>query len=191
MRYSSFGQTIENVFYFERGVDYDADSCADLALAIKDSYDTNFRPIHPTELTLIDITVTAQHVESGPNSNLPVGEAGTSGSAGFETTGNTFVIKFGTGSSGRSFRGRMYWPHLVNSWVSNNQIDNTTALSLATAAESFFDDIETATGDRHAIVSYQHDCEWRTLATVTDVVNYTYTDLNLDSQRRRLSGRGI
>lgn len=191
MQYTIYGQTVENVFYWNHGSPYDAATIAALALAVQGSWVTNLKPILPPAAVLNSITATATDAASGVQHVAPVGSAGSNAGAGMETIGNTLAIKFGTGVSGRSYRGRMYFPILIEGLVSANVVDLSYAAGLVSAVTAFFQDVETDTGDKHVIASYQNDCAWRATGVSTDVSSYSYVDRNLDSQRRRLSGRGI
>lgn len=191
MRYSIFGQTVENVWYFTRTGGYDATSLDALNAAITTAWTTHMRPLLPVEITLLDITSTDQEVVGGAQDVDAVVVAGSNAVTAFNSLGTTFALKFSTGLSGRSYRGRMYWPALTNNVVIDNLLDAGYAASIRDAVADMFADIESDSGDAHVIASYMNDCEWRTTGVATPVTGYSYVDLNLDSQRRRLSGRGI
>jgi len=191
LRQACFGQTVENVFHFIKADDYDGVDCADLANAVVTAWDNNIKPLVSPDVVLNDVIVTAIHVVSGPQYVASAGITGTAAEAGFETIGNTIAIKFGTGNSGRSYRGRMYWPQLLASGVSNNELSLVAASAYIAALDTFFAEIDSGIGSAHAIVSYQNECEWRTEGVSTAVNSYSVVDRHLDSQRRRLSGRGI
>lgn len=191
MRYEIFGQTVENVLYFERDDDYTAFELDILNGDVVDHWATFLRPHLPAAALLVDVTSTDQSVVSGAQDIDAVSVAGSNVGAPFETTGNTFAFKFGTGLSGRSYRGRMYWPILMASEVNDGKLSAVFAAQVRDALEDFFGAIAASNGNRHVVASYQNDCEWRTTGVHTPVSSYSYTDLNLDSQRRRLPGRGI
>jgi len=191
MAYTIFGSIVQNVFHWAKLTEWDDVDCATLAAAIVTSFDTNMKPALSNDVVLNSATVTALYKVDGPQAVEFAGITGTNAGAGFESTGNTLAIKFGTGSAGRSFRGRTYWPQLLASSVTNNEVGLTPAGAYISALQNFFDDVNVATGAKHVIVSYQNDCTWRTEGLATPVNSYSVTDLHLDSQRRRLSGRGI
>lgn len=191
MKYTIFGGIVENVWYFNHGTPYDAGSLEDLVLATQAAWVARFQALLPADCVLTEITATAQDAVSGDQFTASVGAAGTNSGAAFDTTGNTLVIKFTSGRSGRSYRGRMFWPVLMGAQVNNNYVALLYAGALVTATSDLFEDIKTATGDDHVIVSYQNDCAWRVDGVSTNVIGYSYTDLALDSQRRRLATRGI
>lgn len=191
MRYACMGQTIENVWYFTRSGGYDATSLDDLNGAITTAWTAEMRPQLPPGITLVDITSTDQSVISGAQDIDSVAVAGSNASPAFPDPGATFSIKFGTGLSGRSYRGRMYWPILIDGLVTNGLLDAAYAGALRSAVDDMFSAILVDTADQHVVVSYANDCEWRTTGVKTPVTSYSYVDLAVDSQRRRLVGRGI
>lgn len=192
MKYAIFGQVVENVFYFRRGGGWSSGNLLEQAEEAASSWHVNIKPELPAAATLVDITCTDVAVEDGEQAILAVSAPGTSGAAAFETTGNTFCIKFGTSHIGRSFRGRMYWPLLTTGAVNDGSITSTgVATDYIDAVSEFFADLASVTGNDHVIVSYQNDCEWREEAVASTVQSYSYSTLALASQRRRLPGRGI
>jgi hypothetical protein len=40
------------------------------------------------------------------------------------------------------------------------------------------------------VVSYYNNGAWRLTATITPIISFAFADLAIDSQRRRLPGRG-
>jgi hypothetical protein len=191
MRYSVFGQNVENVHTFQRDGNWDYSALFALATEALASWHTNIKPLLPAVATLVDVVATDLENEDGVQATVAASAPGTSASAAFNTLGNTFAIKFATGLTGRSHRGRMYWPVLIDSVVNDGALTNAAAaLAYVDAIGDFMADINSATDASHCIVSYQNDCEWRDVAEVNNVNAYTYTDLFLDSQRRRLLGRG-
>jgi len=191
MAYSCFGQVIENVFYFHRDGGYTGTLLDYLNAAATTAWTAEIRPHLPAAITLETITSTGTECVAPAQDIDTVGAAGSNVGAVFETTGQTFAIKFGTGLAGRSYRGRMYWPVLMASEVNDGNLSSVFASQIRTGVEDFFAAILADTGDQHVIASYQNDCEWRDTGVFTDVSSYSYTDLHLDSQRRRLPGRGI
>lgn len=191
MNYTVFDQQIANVFYFKRPGPWDLGSLQEQAEEMRSAWNVRLSPLLSAAVVLLDITITNVAVEDDEKYVLPCNDVGTYSSAAFETTGNTFCIKFNTHRVGRSYRGRMYWPLLNANAVNDGKIASSgIADSMIGALALFFADVAGVTGNDHVVVSYQNGCEWRTTAEATQVLTYTYTDLNLDSQRRRLPGRG-
>lgn len=191
MKYIIFGQTVENVHYFVRSGGFTAGFLDDLNASITTHWTTFIRPLLPTTAQLLEIISTAQEVVSGAQDSDIVAANGTNAGNPYQSLGATFAIKFSTGLSGRSYRGRMYWPQLIEGLVVANDLNAGYAAGIRDAVEDFFTSINDDAVGTHNVVSYQNDCEWNTTGVATPVTGYSYTDLHVDSQRRRLSGRGI
>jgi hypothetical protein len=190
-KYTSMGQIIENVFYFYIKDGWSLPLLVDLGVHLTSAWDTFLKPRLNSAIELLDITITNVELQNGDQTIAPVNAAGTLAGQAFPSTGQTFAIKFGTGIAGRSYRGRMYWPLLSNDAVANGNVNQASAVAMVGAVDDFFAQIKTDMDADHVVVSYQGDCEWRAAGIPTPVTSYTYSDLHLDSQRRRLPGRGI
>jgi len=105
----------------------------------------------------------------------------------------TFCIKLGTGLTGRSYRGRLYAPGIsISSCVNVNTLDATEASALIASLGALNTALQAGSPASHIVVlSYRNNFAWRTTAVPTAVTTFSYADLALDSQRRRLNGRGI
>lgn len=191
MRYQIFSQIVENVFHFTQETNYTEGDLADLGDAIVSSWNGHIKPLLSTDVTLLDVICTAIDAPDGPQSTTESGAQGTNSGGGLDTLGSTLAIKFATGRSGRSFRGRMYWPQLLASDIANNDVSLVAAGAYIEAISNLMTDVFSSVGSKHVVVSYQHDCAWRTTGVGTLVTGYLVSDFHIDSQRRRLSGRGI
>lgn len=101
----------------------------------------------------------------------------------------SFVISFRTALRGRSFRGRIYWPGLDASSVTGNEVTETYAGQIllavgATRSALFLDDFQ------HTVVSRYSGGAPRAVGLPSIVTEILYVDRFVDSQRRRLPGRG-
>jgi len=190
MVYSLFGQTIMNVFYWQGDAPLIAADLSGLVDEVHTAWTARFKPIQANDVELLYIEATALDTDSSPSVTLPVATAGTASGISFPG-GTTFAVKFSGGVSGRSGRGRMFYIQLHSAQISGDQVTAGDAAAIVVAIGEFFDDVETATGLTHVVTSYCHAGAWRTTASNTPVINYIATDNNVDSQRRRLAGRGI
>jgi len=113
------------------------------------------------------------------------------GSANAALPGNvTLSIKFDGGFVGRSKRGRMYWLQLKESDVVGDLVQTVSLAAIVGGVEAFFEDIQAAVPDwQHVVVSYCQDNNWLSEGQTTVIDNYS-SDGIVDSQRRRLTGRG-
>lgn len=105
----------------------------------------------------------------------------------------SMCVSFRTGLSGRSFRGRNYVPVLTNSEVTGNMIDATWAAAIVAAYNdlTFPANIGILPGGWEWVVlsRFAGGVE-RSVGVFTEITNVLVTDLVVDSQRRRLPGRG-
>jgi len=185
-----FGENIENTVYVDYTGGYDQtdlDNTAEIAADAWASYmlpqlggDYIFREVYVKGLeNMIDLeSLDATHS----------GEPGTQ--EGSSVTGNvSFVIKFQTGHTGRSARGRNYVGGLPYSVGQGNTVNSTYADDLVAAYISIMTALN-AGGARHVVVSRFSAGAKRSTGLTLPVTIISYTDLNLDSQRGRLAGRG-
>lgn len=191
MIYSEFGQRIENVLHIRKIGGWTSETLLDLANAAQQAWTTNLRPAQAGDVTIQLIRATDVSVENGPG--VEIGDISPNGgllqSPGLPT-GTTVATKFSTGLTGRSNRGRAFWVGLVEEDVTGNQISGVVQTRINQAWNNFFTDlVGLVPGAQHVVVSYCNNKAWRTTAAVNTVLSYS-TDLDVDSMRRRLTGRG-
>ena len=189
MKYTSNAQKVENVFYFHKSGPWSSTDLTALAAAVSARWTSIIKPTQNNGITLDTIDVTDMSVEGGTGVTTTVGATGGNSGGALAPNNVTLVTKFATGLTGRSHRGRVYFIGLGKDMISGNQAASGIASGLTTAWQSFFTGVATDTTSQHAVVSYCHNKVWRTSAEVTPVTGYS-TEGNLDSQRRRLTGRG-
>lgn len=98
----------------------------------------------------------------------------------------SWCISFKTQQRGRSRRGRIYIPGIPENEVSANTISLTWSTLILSALNGVVSAVElTGSGIRHVVVS-----RTTSPATVTPVSEIGAFDRTIDSQRRRLPGRG-
>jgi len=143
------------------------------------------------DVTYQRLTITDQSNADAPSLESVVAQ-GTPGTlTGPSLPGNvTLAIKFGTVGRGRSSRGRNYVIGTPQDAISGNQVLQTHADGWVEVYNVLASLLDTDGDWQHVIVSYQLDGAPRANGFAQPVTVYTYTDLNIDSQRRRLTGRG-
>jgi len=189
LMYNTAGGLAENVINFQKSGGWSLSDLADLAAAVEDSWETNISPIVAETITLTQTVATDISTETG-GQVADIG--GISGGQGNPALPNnvTFVVSFKTASRGRSYRGRLYHVGLTENFVTLDSLGDSNAAAFQADYENFFADIETAVpGASHVVVSRCNAGAWRTTAVVTPVTSY-FVDSTIDSQRRRLAGRG-
>lgn len=188
------GQLVENKFYAQ-AVEVITSTMVDAMATVVAGWvhDTMLAHCNPSyvhsRVVARDLTSEASF-ESIDSSHA--GEAGTV--TGTPQPGNvTIAIHRATEFSGKKQKSRIYWPGLVNTYLSSPDVLTTVA---ATALIADLEALRTAIlDDSSATWAYGYpqrfiDKVRLTAANFIPVFGHTVTDLNLDSQRRRLKGRG-
>jgi hypothetical protein len=118
---------------------------------------------------------------------------GTNGAGTLKVpTDTSIAIKRVTGAVGRSYRGRLYWPLWDQSYLVTADTTGATYLNgVVSALASFQAAVEGGTYPCTCVlVSFYSDGALRDPGISTPIVGWTYKDVVVDSQRRRLLGRG-
>ena len=192
MTYTEFGQKLQNVFYFQKDTDWTFNDVSDLAAQLNSSWALHLDGMMSDQVNLFAVKVVNLGADDGVGTELfpTLPNAGTRLSPGLPT-GTTVAVKFSSLYTGRSRRGRCYHIGLTEDMVTGNSLTTTMVGLMQTAYQNFFDDV---TGGSvpctHVIASFCGSGVWRSSALITPVSFYG-VDADIDSQRRRLSGRGI
>jgi hypothetical protein len=164
-----------------------------LAAAVRDWWLDSPQAIIVDDMTLQRVDTVDLSSQSGPTSQVVV----SSGNAGLDTAeplpnSAAAVVTERTGFRGRSFRGRYYFPGLsIDSIVGPNVLASSLLTNLATAFGAIGSQIETAVGHGclHSVASRFHNNIQLNSGFATPILTYA-VDSSVDSQRRRLTGRG-
>lgn len=101
----------------------------------------------------------------------------------------TVAIKWSTAQRGRSFRGRTFHIGMCTAFVDKNQLLGATRNDFLTRYTALHDDVISLGAFKMVVVSKSHQKFWRDVALSTPILSASI-DPDLDSQRRRLAGRG-
>lgn len=150
----------------------------------------NGRPNATTSISLRNIVVTDVSVEDGRQYTRTLDAGDQAGNRNILEAPNNvaMVVSFGTGRSGRSFRGRTYLAWLAASDVAADAISGTLAAALTAAYTSLDTQLATA-GFSFSVASYVLNGAPRITAIGTPI-NAISTSLRIDTQRRRLPDTG-
>lgn len=104
----------------------------------------------------------------------------------------SLAIKKSTATLGRSGRGRWFWPvGQASNLVEGNTVASASAAAWVGGLEAFQAQIESTIAPAEmGINSYYSGKVLRSTALFSRITGWGVTDLNVDSQRRRLPGRG-
>lgn len=189
MCYTQYGQKMQNVFHLEGDTPFDLAGLISGCVPFMAWYNANLRDVQPASVVFQKIIARALDTPTSPSieavGSLPL--AGTASASGLPAN-VTVAVKWGTLFSGRNYRGRSYHIGLLSTQVSGS--------ALATGVEGDIQDDYNALLDFVAATPYQlvvvskwsnHNARTTGLTTP---VTYVSVENNVDSQRRRLNGRG-
>lgn len=188
--YSQAGQIVENTFYYQAPGSMDTGDVEELGAAWLGEWSTNLKAYIPSETTLINIKVTDLTTAVSPVVNYSTGLPiiGTRG-GGLLPTNVSLAFTRRTALRGRSYRGRIYWPGLIEADVTVNVVA-PTFVSTVIAGLQNMNAVTTSLGVwESVVVSRWSEGNPRGTGVFTPIVNWTCDGI-VDSQRRRLTGRG-
>lgn len=185
------GQTVENTSYFEFA------EGAPTLVQVSDFLDQvstliqeELLPLLNETIALVRLVGTLLTAIDSFSYTLNISPPVAGSSAGESMPNNvTYCISFLTAARGRSFRGRNYVPGLGNGQVDGNNIVSTTRTGLL----AFYTALSALAIDNSfemVVVSRMADGVARTTGVTTGITGFTTFDTTVDSQRRRLPGRG-
>lgn len=191
MRYLWDGQQVENTLSFYRATGWTETLQTQLANILINWRTNQLREIQSSSLSMIECYVVDQTSEDAPAITVTVPSGDQPGLAAASALPNnvTWTIQFRTAFRGRSGRGRNYALGLTEGMVTGNALSIATANEYIGAYESLEADLE-GVDAQHVIISKFTGKVPRPNGIVRLVTAYAYSDLVVDSQRRRLPGRG-
>jgi len=186
-------QICENVFHVKQDTDWDAAGLNSVAGTIRDWWIASVRT-HVNEfmrLTKVKARGLASSSDAGIEIAVSTGNAGTNTSQPMPNNA-ALAVKWSTGLTGRSYRGRTYHMGLSASdvYTTTGSLINTSFQATITAAYAA---LLTAVniGDQSLVVaSRMADSMPRTEGVSTPIIACS-VEGTIDSQRRRLPGRGL
>lgn len=190
MRFLAQGQRIENTLYFEHTttgiVQADLD---ELTAWLAEEWSIAWKPIQSINLTHQEVYATDLTTADGIFS-VNTDQQGVAGTHAAEISpGNvTLAVSFRTNQRGRSGRGRNYWCGLCEDQTEGNSIATVTQGQILAAYQRLIDD--PLDGWTWRVVSRYHDGAARAAGLSLLITQVQLVDGFVDSQRRRLSGRG-
>jgi len=178
-----------NTFHIENGTEWNLVDMATLAEDFVAWWTNHYRLAMPTAVELVQVQVRKYKPEAPLAYDREVSPPIAGGRANPPAPGNaTLTMSFRTGLAGRRFRGRVYVPSLEDGTISDNDTVLSTIVNLISSAgaELLFSALTNgALGVFHAPKEVPTPFD----NTITQVLSGVVEDL-VDSQRRRLPGRG-
>jgi hypothetical protein len=191
--YLANGQTLENIIHVHKGSPYSGADLITLRTAVNSWDAATWATQRSAFCTLQRIRTKALDSLGSPmeDFSLPTPRGGAVG-AGTLPNNVTWCIKLNTGLTGRCFRGRLYFPGITLGHLNTgnfNEIAAASGTSIVNALNTLITNLATA-GSTVGVVSYMVGGAWRSTGVFTAATGWSSIDLHLDSQRRRLTGRG-
>lgn len=188
--YDYFGEVCENTLYFRGSVDWTAIDMTTLATEVQAWWVANYAPLVSNSLTLQRVKVTDIASQTGgvieKTSGLPAA-GGISASPGMP--GNVaLAVSFRTAGRGRHQRGRNFVLGITEAQAAGNEIAGATQAAWVSAYNALFAAVTVNAADWVVVSRFFNKAPRSTGATY--VVTHVLADDALDSQRRRLQGRG-
>jgi hypothetical protein len=190
--YSLFGDVVENTFSVISNAPFDLAALQSLRGAFDGWHNTNFKNVVAADTVLQRIRTRALDTASSPTEDyhLPTPRPGTAGSGSFPSN-VTLAIKLATTLAGRSYRGRIYLPSICGGCGSGQTVTSGAAAAYQTTMTALQPALTAVNANWHiCVASRYNNGAWRTVGVCTIATGWVVVNNNLDSQRRRLAGRG-
>lgn len=188
--YMVAGQIVENTYHMRSDVPFTAPELVTAAPDLYNWWGAELAPTISFDVTLLRVELKALDSDTAPfyvytPGALAVGGAGVAAAA----NNVAFCIKHTTALSGRSGRGRWYLVGIPSTLVVNSAISLAQA-ALYTSAFPELDAVIATLGHLPVVVSRRTNNALRPTGITNEVTGHSFTDAVVDSQRRRLPGRG-
>lgn len=199
------GQTVQNVIYVQGPSGWDSVGLTGLAELVISWWNTYLADQVHADLHLISVFARDMTTEEGAGVEIqaPALSGGNLIAQGALPGNVALAVKFITGLTGPNRRGRNFVSGMAEERVNGNDLTDIGRDGILGAYASLRDDLVGA-GYDHVVASFYNGTALqlqpngetrrkpipRATALITPINNYT-ANSQLDSQRRRLSGRGV
>lgn len=184
-------QAAVNTLWFEGDANYSIADLTGLAQGVASWLANYLAPLLSSDLACNLIRATAQEGTTAPSVEYVPSPTIVGGDADNSVTNNTaFVVTFSTSERGRGGRGRNYIPGIPANELTGNSLGVSYATNLVSQYNDLNPEVTGVNNSRHVIVSFQANGLALPTGVKKEVIAYRYADVFIDSQRRRLPGRG-
>lgn len=190
VRFLLFNQLVENVYDVQADGGVDAVALVDCRDAMIDWVVGTLMPNLSHDIFFQGLEIQNLSIENGSVISYTAPSPVAGGKDSASEPGNVaFCVSLRTAASGRSFRGRKYMAGIPVVHRTGNQVQAVWAADILNAMNDLITVLQ-AINQTLVVVSKIADGIERITGVATAVSGITYSDLNIDSQRRRLTGRG-
>jgi hypothetical protein len=191
------GQQIENTLYWQKGGSWSSGDILTLGNALLTWWPVNYAPFVSSAVTLSEIYLTDLTSDTSGVLSVPAPTPHPAGDRSAASLPNNvaLTISFRSGLRGRSNRGRNYISGLSEDAVVLNTVDAGVITDIENGYNALFD-VASDTSSAWVIVSRYSGVDEdgrpipRVAGETADILSVLVVDATVDSQRRRLPGRG-
>lgn len=192
MRQRLDSQRIENTLYFRKITGWTSADVPVVFNALLTWWTAHMSVPLSNQLSLTEIKITDLSSATSFAYEIPTPTPHPTGDSAEPSAPNnvSLCVSFRTAGRGRSSRGRNYVPGIPKTAISSNTVDTLTVTGISDAYNELLavaDDI----GADWVVVSRYHLNAPRPFAVMSVITGVTVVDNTVDSQRRRLPGRGL
>lgn len=183
-------QLVENIFHVRTTGVWEPATLLTLAEDVATWWLNDLKPQCADNLVFREVVATDLSTGTGAQVTHSISppQTGTGGSGALPNSA-TLAVKWTTGLRGRSFRGRTYHLGLLDAQVASNTVIPATLASLITDYNGLINAINLVTERTMVVLSRFTGGVERPIAIGTPIIQASI-DPTVDSQRRRLPGRG-
>jgi len=185
-------ETVQNVLHYSGGDNTDPIALTNLAGAINLLWETHVAPLISNRVVGSVVSAIDLSTQFGAGVEVLSTWSGGIDNAVDEALPNNVALAFkkSTGLRGRSFRGRIYHYGLTESQVALNTVDTTVRANLEVAYNQLITVTAGSVDWTMQVVSRYSEGAPRATGIATPVIDIASVDGVVDTQRRRLPGRG-
>lgn len=191
MRYTWDTEEVENTLYFFLPAPHSAEGLAILGAELYDVWATEFRPLQSASVSLREIYLRSMSGLVAPEYTFTTGlpAIGTNTQAPLPNN-VTLSISFRSGLTGRSSRGRNFILGMTEDQVAQNLVAPAVIAAYVAAYEQLLPAASRLGSAIWVVYSQYSGGVIRPSGTFNFVLSVVVVDNVVDSQRRRLPGRG-
>ena len=198
LRYIWNGQQCANTLGFSAVGGWNPITLTNLCAALQAWWESALQPHLSNTIALVEVSATDLTTATSPAIDLPVSPP-SAGAALVNSVPNnvSIAVTFKTASRGRSFRGRNYVAGTPGTAVANNTYDGVFLANITNAYDQILSDVTAEVDADWVVISRFSGVDAsgkpipRVTGIATKIISVGLFDNVVDSQRRRLPGRGV